>query len=46
MRHSTLHAIAATIVCGTVMVLATALVLPRFLFWALERYAEREGGLQ
>lgn len=30
----------------TALVLASALILPRFIFWALERYTEREGNLQ
>jgi len=46
MRRSTLHAITATLVSSTALLLATLLVLPRFIFWALERYAEREGSLQ
>ena len=30
----------------TVLVLASALILPRLVFWMLERYAQREGNLQ
>lgn len=45
-RRSTLRRITATLVVSSVLLLAILGALPRLIFWALERYAEREGGLQ
>lgn len=42
MRRSTLHAITASIVGTTVLLLASFIILPPLLFWGLEEYAKRE----
>lgn len=45
MSHRCLQIAVGTMWGVTVLILASALILPRVVFWALEEYVKKEGAL-